>query len=164
METRKPLEVNVSLQGAPSSKGACAPGLVRKYKVKYLIFPTSTTLSSPPSPGGKEKRKNRTIMIPSRRVDGWKWLPLIRWPILTPWEEQEACVIHRCSAGKRELGLAEYGPKASHHGLPRLPHLMTIPGLHLRPTDFASLGVRWRDLSCCTWKSEDHCCRSALSC
>lgn len=61
--------------------------------------------------------------------------------------EQEACVIHRCSPGRRELGLAKCGPKASYHGLLRLPQLMMIPGLRLKPTNFASLGVRWRDLS-----------------
>lgn len=61
--------------------------------------------------------------------------------------EQEACVIHRYSPGRRELGLTKCGPKASYHGLLRLPHLMMIPGLHLKPTNFASLGVRWRDLS-----------------
>lgn len=61
--------------------------------------------------------------------------------------EKEACVIHRCSPGRRELGLAKCGPKASYQGLLRLPHLMPISGLCLKPTNFASMGVRWSDLS-----------------
>lgn len=61
--------------------------------------------------------------------------------------EREACVIHRCSPSRRELGLAKCGPKASYQGLLRLPHLVPISGLRLKPTNFAFLGVRWRDLS-----------------
>lgn len=61
--------------------------------------------------------------------------------------EQEACVIYRCSPRRRELGLTKCGPKASCQGLLKLSHLMPISGLCLKPTDFASLGVRWSDRS-----------------
>lgn len=148
MGRRKPLEVNVSLQRAPSPKGACAPGLVRKYKVKYLISPTSTPTQEEKK---REKKQNNNDPLPQ---GGWMEMVTINQvahfnPMgrASTSPEQEACVIHRCSPGRRELGLAKCGPKASCHSLLRLPQLMAIPGLRLKPTNSASLGVRWRDLS-----------------
>lgn len=114
-------------------------------------------------------------MISSLRADEWKWLPLTRWPTSTPWQEQRnvhskrfVLPTHAHQGG--EVGLAKVWSKGHiHQDLLRLARLMQIPGPHLPPIDSTALGAGSRNLHlpqaglfCCTWKSEDHCCRGPL--
>jgi len=112
LEERKPLGMNVSLQSTSPSKGTCDPELVRKCKVRHLI-------SLPQSREEKKWEKiETTTMIPSLRADECRWLPLIRWPVLTQWKEKKQSIARGlcdtlCSPGRREVGLTRCGPEAS---------------------------------------------------
>lgn len=140
--------MNVSLQSTSSSKEVCNHELVIKYKVRHLfLYPSA------PVQEGKEKRENRTVMIPSLRADGWKWLPLIRWTILPPWRERRRVHSKRCVSythahqGGEKWGSPHVVQRPRTSGLPEISTLDadSCPD-PLRPSNSAPVGVRSRDL------------------
>lgn len=86
--------------------------LGRKYKVRHLFLYLPTSLAQE----GKEKRENRTVMIPCLRTNERKWLPLIRRAISTPWNEQSCVhskrfVIHSWEERRGSPGVVQRPPE-----------------------------------------------------